>query len=278
MPEERSGLRVVGIDALGRVDDELGAERAFDDERRAVGRASLAAVRLPAVLARLLVDGQQVRARRLIAEQDQQVAVEHRRAAVSPLNVERAVLLRQVPLPDDRAGAIERDDLSGAEPGEHQRAVGDRARRREVVLVVHRRQRAGRLDPSLPDALAVGAAERLDDEEGLGRIGARRGVHAERALALGGGVGALHQARMVALAPDARADLRGDIHAIAAHDGVETPAPAIGAFHATLSVALQRVGSGASGATPLAFGPRQCGQSAARRRRRKGRCRQPRRA
>jgi hypothetical protein len=45
--------------------------------------------------------------------------------------------------------------------------------------------------------------------------------------------------------------------------GVETPAPAIGAFHAMFSVALQRIGSVASAATPLAFGPRQWGQSAA---------------
>ena len=98
------------------------------DERRAVGRAPLAAIRLPAVLARLLVEGKQIRSRRLVAEQDQQVAVEHRRAAVSPLDVERAVLGREVPLPDDRAGSIERDDLAGAEPGEDERAVGDRAR------------------------------------------------------------------------------------------------------------------------------------------------------
>ena len=36
--------------------------------------------------------------------------------------------------------------------------------------------------------------------------------------------------------------------------GVETPSPASGAFHATLSVPLQRTGSAASGATPFAPG------------------------
>ena len=46
--------------------------------------------------------------------------------------------------------------------------------------------------------------------------------------------------------------------------GVEMPSPLIGAFQATFSLALQRVGSFCSEETPLAFGPRQCGQSAAR--------------
>ena len=45
--------------------------------------------------------------------------------------------------------------------------------------------------------------------------------------------------------------------------GVEMPTPASGAFHATFSVALQRVGSAASEDTPVACGPRQCGQSSA---------------
>ena len=45
--------------------------------------------------------------------------------------------------------------------------------RREVVLVVDRRQLAGRFDAALPDALAVGAVERLDDEDGLAGSGAR---------------------------------------------------------------------------------------------------------
>ena len=112
----------------------------------------------------------------------------------------------ELPLPHDGAGAIERDDLAGAEPREHQRAVGHRARRGEVVLVVDRRQIAGRFDAAFPHALAVGAIERLDDEDGLRRVRRRRG--AERPFALRRGVGALHQPRMVAFAPDAGADLR----------------------------------------------------------------------
>ena len=68
---------------------------------------------------------------------------------------------------------------------------------------------------------------------------------------------------MVALAPDAGAELRRHEHAVAADDGRRDPGAGEGAFHATFSVALQRTGSDVSGATPLAFGPRQCGQSAA---------------
>ena len=137
VPEKLPGLRVVGVDPFGRVDDHLAAERAVDDERRAVGGTALAAICLPPILAGLLVDGEEVRARGLIAKEDELVAVKDGRAPMAPLDVEGAVLCRKVALPDHGTAAIERDDLAGAEPGIDQCPVGDRARRREVVLVVH---------------------------------------------------------------------------------------------------------------------------------------------
>ena len=45
--------------------------------------------------------------------------------------------------------------------------------------------------------------------------------------------------------------------------GDEMPRPRIGAFHAMFSVSLHRSGSRASGDTPDADGPRQCGQFSA---------------
>src|SRR6202034_4400166 len=42
--------------------------------------------------------------------------------------------------------------------------------------------------------------------------------------------------------------------------GVELPSPGIGVFHLTLLVSLQVSGGSACGATPVASGPRHCGQ------------------
>src|SRR5580658_5521373 len=42
--------------------------------------------------------------------------------------------------------------------------------------------------------------------------------------------------------------------------GVESPSPGMGVFHLTLLVSLQVTGGSASGATPVASGPRHCGQ------------------
>src|SRR5215211_1183975 len=110
MPEKRTAPAVVGVETLGRVHDHFGAEGAFDHQRCAVRRPALTAVRLPPILAGRLVNCEQIRAGRLIAEQDQEIAMQYRRAAVPPLNVERAVLFREVSLPNDYTAAIERDD------------------------------------------------------------------------------------------------------------------------------------------------------------------------
>ena len=85
-----------------------------------------------------------------------------------------AISRAEVPLPGDGAVAVQRDDLAGAEPRVDPRAVGDGARRGEVVLVVDRRERALGFDPPLPQPLAVGARKRLDDEERLARRRPRR--------------------------------------------------------------------------------------------------------
>ncbi len=216
VPQQRAGSRIVRVETLAGVDDQLRAERALDDERCAVGGTPLPAIRFPALLAGGLVEADQVRARRLIAQQNQQVVEEHGRAGMSPLNVEGADLLAQVALPDHRALPIEREQLTGAEPREHQRAVGDGARRGEVVLVVNRRERPLRFRPMLPAPCAIASSERLDHEHGFRRIGRAPGV--ERPLTLRRRVSALDEPGMVARPPHAGADLRRHEDQIAAHD------------------------------------------------------------
>ena len=124
---------------------------------------------------------------------------------MAPLDVERAVLFGQVPLPGDGARPIQRDDLSGSEPCVDEVAVGHRARRREVVLVVHRREVARRVDPPFPDPRPGRTVERLDDEDRAIRAGTR--IDGERAFALRRRVRALHESRVSALAPHTSAEL-----------------------------------------------------------------------
>ena len=72
MPEERAGPRIVGVDTLARVDDELRTGRRSATTNGVVyDIAALAAIRLPPLLAGLLVHGEQIRRRRVIAQQDQ---------------------------------------------------------------------------------------------------------------------------------------------------------------------------------------------------------------
>src|SRR4029450_13659679 len=139
------------------------------------------AIRLPPILAGPLVDGEQVARRLVIAQQDQRVLKQRRRAAVPPLDVERRNLLAEIALPDDLAGHVERDDLTGAEPRVHHLAVGDRTRTGEVVLVVYAGQRPDRLDTVLPQAASLSAREGFDDELGAIVAGDR-----QRPLARGG--------------------------------------------------------------------------------------------
>ena len=151
----------------------------------------------------------------MVGQQEERVLEQRGRAAVAPDHVERRDLGPQVPLPHQLAVHVERDDLARAEPGVDHLPVGDRARRREVVLVVHAGQRARRLEPVFPQALAVGAVEGFDEEEGAVVAAALR---VERPLAGGRGVPALHEAGMVARRADAAADLRRHDDAVAADD------------------------------------------------------------
>src|SRR5262245_59589442 len=70
-PQKLAGARVVRVDALARIDDDLRTARAVDDERRAVRGASLSAIGLPAILAGSFVEREKIRRRGLIAQQDQ---------------------------------------------------------------------------------------------------------------------------------------------------------------------------------------------------------------
>ncbi len=187
--------------------------------------AVVAAVRLPLLLAGARVERQQVRVRHVVAQQDKEIAVQRRRAAVSPSRLERRVLVAEVPRPDDAALHIERQNLAVAEPGVDALAIGQRRRRGQVVLLVELGQQSSGFGSILPQPLAVGPPERLDDEPhlapgaaiGSGRFRARS---ADGPLVLGERTVIAGQPR-VRLATSQRdaADLRRDEHAVAPHDG-----------------------------------------------------------
>ena len=150
------------------------------------------------------------------------------------------ISLPEMPLPDHLAVHVERDDLAGAEPRVDHLAVGHRARAREIVLVVHARQRPGGFDAMLPQPPAVGAVERLDDEERavVGRCAAAASARspATPALAPCASRGWLPGRRTPA--PICEVTKTRSPTTI----GDDTPRPPIGAFHATFSVALHLTG------------------------------------
>ena len=106
--------------------------------------------------------------------------------------------------------------LPGAEPRVDAAPVGDRARRREVVLVVHFGELSFGRQLVFPQLAAIDAIQRGDEERDLSRD--RRGASAERALSGFRWVSALHERRMIARAPRAAPDLRCHEHLIAPHD------------------------------------------------------------
>ena len=89
----------------------------------------------------------------VVAQQDQHVLVQRRRARVAPVDVEGRALLPQVTLPREPAVHVDGDQLAIAEPCVDKLAVGDRARRGEVVFVV--RQQAVAIDPAPDGGLPV---------------------------------------------------------------------------------------------------------------------------
>src|SRR5262249_1577676 len=153
------------------VHDELVARGARDHDRRGVGDRALLALRLPDLLARQLVDREEVRRRLVVAEQGQEVAVERRRAAVAPVDGAGRAVLREVAVRARLAVRVEGDELAVAEPGVHASAVGDGARAREVVLLVDGRKLALGLEPVLPRAAAVLAVEGFDEKDGPAALG-----------------------------------------------------------------------------------------------------------
>jgi hypothetical protein len=120
-----------------------------------------------------------------------------------------------VTLPHHFAVRVERDDLTRAEPCVDHLAIADRAWRRQIVLVVDASQLSLRLDPMLPEPPAVAAVKGFHQKGGLVRRERSRAGPAERTLALIGGIAALHEPRMVTLAPESCAELRRDEYPIA---------------------------------------------------------------
>jgi hypothetical protein len=78
VPQQRARRRIVRVDPFGRVDDELVVAGGRDDEGGTVGDTSVAAVRLPSLLSRAGIEREQIRVRLVIAEEDQEAAVEDR--------------------------------------------------------------------------------------------------------------------------------------------------------------------------------------------------------
>ena len=152
----------------------------------------------------------------MIAEQNEQVLIERRRAGVAPIDLERRDLFAEVTLPHEPPVHVERDELARAEPGEHRLPIGDRAGARKIVFLVHASQRPHRLDAVLPEPASIGAMKRLDDEDGA--IGGGRATGGQRALAGRSRVRALHKPRMIARFSHAGADLRRHEDAFAGHD------------------------------------------------------------
>ena len=152
-------------------------------ERCRVGARPFAAIDLPTLLSRGLVQGQQVAPGLMVAEEEQQPVVEDRRAAVPPADVEGGVILPEVPLPEESTARGEGDELAGPKPGIHGLAIGHRAGAGEIVLAVERWGAARPRHAVLPQQPAVGAVKGLNHER-----------HARSVLGVTGGSGPLELA------------------------------------------------------------------------------------
>jgi hypothetical protein len=83
----------------------------------------------------------------------------------APNRGQRGVILAKVSRPNSPSIRVERNKLTGAEPGIHPLAIGHRARCREVSLIVDVRQLADCIDAvlsELADATATGSPMRAD--------------------------------------------------------------------------------------------------------------------
>jgi hypothetical protein len=150
-----------------------------------VRHAVAAAVHLPALLAGLGIERQQVRLIEVVAEQVQQPVAKRRGTAVAPRRAEGAEFLAEMAAPQVSAGHVERDQLAVAEPGVDPLPVGCRSRGREVVLLVHLWQVSCGGKAIFPSTRASRAIEGLDDEDhrpGRGVAGPERGLPSRQCL------------------------------------------------------------------------------------------------
>src|SRR5262245_45233375 len=216
-PQEPACLGVVGVDPRGRVHDHLVALRSAHDGGRAVRDRARRPLDLEALLAGRGIEGEEVRPRLVVAQQVEDLAVERGRAAVAPVDLEGTVLAAEVALPDELALDVERHELPVSEPRVHAAAVGDRARAREVVLLVHLGQLALGRETVLPETAAVRARERLDEELDARCLPRIRGAGSQRLLVLR--FVTAGERRVGPRLEAAPARLRSHEHAVVHHDG-----------------------------------------------------------
>ena len=260
VPQALAGRQIVPAHADAGIDDDSRVRPAAStDERRAVGRHAGGGIDLPADRAGPRVERQQIRRALVIAEQHERPCMHERRAAVSPVDLERAVFRAEMLLPHEPAGHVDRRDLPGPEPRVDALAVGRGARRREVVLLVHERQRRPRPAARTPtrgvpsrDRARSPGTTRCPCRRRPARARARRhraGCRPARAAAPGGP----HRC------PPATSRSRRSFQTM----GEEMPSPRTGDFQATALVSLHSTGRLRSTDTPDADGPRHVGHCCA---------------
>ena len=150
----------------------------------------------------------------MIARKDDEIAMQRRRTGVTPVDLERAVVLAKMFRPEWlAAGRVNGDKLAGAIPGDHNLTIAHRARGGQVVLIVNRHQRPLGGHLVLPRTNAIAPAVR----------GQRKSDPTACRLTSSGQVplsciGALHERGMIARTPGGGADLTGDEHMRSDHD------------------------------------------------------------
>ena len=205
----------------------------------------------------------------MIALEDDEIAVEGGRAAVSPLGLKRRVFLAEMTRPDDPPGHVEHHDLSVAEPGVDALPVGAgvgvarlcfscrsengpvaRVRTptgvgRPIAGMPRRRARSRcRPDRTCPTGVRTSAANRSL------ALGERTVVTRELGMPAAAGRTVL---------PTCDVTMTRSPQTM----GEEVPRPASGARQARFSLAPHVVGRPASCDTPRLDGPRHCGQFSA---------------
>ena len=221
LPQPLARRRVIGIELQAGVHDQLIALRTRDDERRAVGTHVPAPIGFPLFLTRTFIQRQQIRGRDMVAEQDQEILVERRRARMSPHQLKGRILLPQMALPHELAVHIEGDELPRSEQGVDQAAVRDGAGAGQVGLPVDCRQLLVGLQSILPELTSVRSMKRRDDEVHPASVSvdrSARGRITERSLQRRVRSGSADQRRMRAWAQHPSADLIGEHDPVAPDD------------------------------------------------------------